>query len=77
MPIRISEAFSDEEYSDIIDPWIFNFMEQRWDIFGFTIRDAIDVLESIEYDNLPKNPAEQFVHVFNQLFPDDQMKTIK
>lgn len=77
MPIRISEAFSDEEYSDIIDPWIFNFMEQRWDIFGFTIRDALDVLESIEYDNLPKNPAEQFVHVFNQLFPDDQMKTIK
>ena len=76
--ISINEHFSDEEYSDVIDSWIFDYMEKRWDIFGFTIRDALDMWESIrQKEELPKDRAEQFVYIFNQLFPDRQIKTIK
>lgn len=76
--IPINELFSDEEYSDIIDSWIFDYMKKRWDIFGFTIRDALDIWESVrQKEGLPKDCAEQFVYIFNQLFPDRQMKTIK
>lgn len=76
--IPINELFSDEEYSDVIDSWIFDYMKKRWDIFGFTIRDALDIWESInQKEKLPKDKAEQFVYIFNQLFPDRQMQTIK
>lgn len=76
--IPVRELFSDEEYLDLIDSWIFNYMKKRWDIFGFTIRDALDIWESInQKGKLPKDKAEQFVYIFNQLFPDRQMKTTK
>lgn len=53
-------------------------MEKWWDIFGFTIRDALDIWESIrQKEELPKDRAEQFVYIFNQLFPDRQIKTMK
>lgn len=72
MPIGINTLFCTDDY-DIIEYWIFRYMEMRWDIFGFTIRAALDVLESVRYSNLPQDRADQFIYIFNQLFPEQQL----
>lgn len=73
-PTSIAEFFSDEEYFDLVDSWIFDYMKKRWNIFGFTIRDALNMLESTNYRDLSKNPAIQFTYIFNQLFPEEQLQ---
>ncbi len=77
MPHSISGLFSNKDYSAAVDSWIFVYMKKRWDIFGFVVRDALDILKSLDYKNLPIDPAEQFVYIFNQLFPDEQLEVDK
>lgn len=74
--VSVNTIFSDEDYSNAVDSWIFEYMEKRWDLFGFTIRDALDILEGIKYDQLPDGSAEQFAYIFNQLFPNEQIKLL-
>lgn len=72
-PIPLNRLFDDSVYN-LIDNWIFPYMETRWNIFGFTVRDALNMLGKVKYNNLPVEPAEQFVYVFNQLFPNDRLE---
>lgn len=74
--IKVSQVFSESEYS-VICNWIFTYMEKRWDIFGFTVRDAVNALDVVKYDKLPDDPVHQFIYVFNQLFPDEKLKAIE
>ncbi len=74
MPFRIKDAFTDNDYINTIDSWLFNYMDTQWELFGFTIRDILDELSSISYRQLPQKPAEQFIYVFNQFFPDEKLK---
>lgn len=75
--VRLLSCFDREDYIEVVDSWIFDYMETRWGIFGFTIRDLLDILNSIEYDNLPKEVTEQFAHTFNQLFPENEIKIMR
>ena len=74
--IRINKMFDEGAY-ELVYSWIFPYMEKRWGIFGFTVRDAFNMLGSIEYSNLPTDPVEQFVYAFNQLFPNESLEVLK
>lgn len=75
--MRLLRVFEKEDYIEVINSWIFDYMRTRWEIFGFTIRDLLDILNSIDYSNLPKETTEQFVYVFNQLFPENKIEILK
>lgn len=71
--IPANRFFTDEIYN-LIDNWIFIYMRKWHDLFDFSIRDALDVLNSVDYDNLPREASVQFVHVYNQLFPNKKLR---
>ncbi|MBR5621489.1 hypothetical protein IKW75_03365 [Candidatus Saccharibacteria bacterium] len=75
--VRVLSNFRVEDYVELIDSWIFGYMQTRWDIFQFTLRDLLDIVSSVDYGNLPKDSAEQFAYVFNQLFPNNEIKVVK
>ncbi|MCR4753177.1 MAG: KAP family NTPase [Candidatus Saccharibacteria bacterium] len=74
--INIQDAFTNDDYANVVEPWVFDFVEANWELLGFAIRDVLDELSSVNYSQLPKNPAKQFVYVFNQLFPDEKLKYV-
>ena len=71
--IPANRFFSGEIYN-LIDNWIFIYMRKWYDLFDFSIRDALDVLNGIDYSNLPREAGTQFVHVYNQLFPNKKLR---
>lgn len=71
----VAQIFSEGDYV-VIRNWIFPYMEKRWDIFGFTIRDAMNMLDGIKYDNLPTDSVKQFIEVFNQIFPNEKLEPL-
>ena len=74
--INVQDAFTNDDYANAVEPWVFDFVETNWELLGFAIRDVLDELSSVNYNQLPKNPAKQFVYVFNQLFPDEKLKYV-
>ncbi|MBR1875334.1 hypothetical protein IJ798_03090 [Candidatus Saccharibacteria bacterium] len=72
---RVMASFSDEKWNDVIEPWIYTFAEKHWSVFGFTVRDVIEIIAGIEDIQLNVNaPGLQFAQVYNSLFPDNQIK---
>lgn len=70
----VRNNFTDQDYYYVAESWIFRYMKRRWDIFGFSLRDALDTLSSVNFGNLPNGQAEQFAYVYNQLFPNERIK---
>ena len=61
--------FSDNDYNYAVKSWIMNYMEKRWDLFGFTIREARNTLSGINFEQLPEDELEQFIFIYNQYNP--------
>ena len=61
--------FSADDYNYAVKTWITDYMEKRWDLFGFTIRESRNTLSGIKFEQLPEDELEQFVFVYNQYNP--------
>ncbi len=61
--------FSDNDYNYAVKSWTMNYMEKRWDLFGFTIREARNTLSGINFEQLPEDELEQFISIYNQYNP--------
>ena len=70
----VRNDFTDQDYYYVAESWIFRYMKRRWDIFGFSLRDALDTLSSVNVENLSDKQAEQFAYIYNQLFPNERIK---
>jgi len=61
--------FSDNDYNYAVKSWTMDYMEKRWDLFGFTIREARNTLSGINFEQLPEDELEQFISIYNQYNP--------
>lgn len=72
-----NQFFTASDYNYSVKSWIVNYVERRWELFGFTIREARNALIGIKFEQLPENELEQFARIYNQYNPTRRIEIEK
>ncbi len=69
----IREMFTNDDYNEVVDSWLFEYMTRYWNLFEFTIRDCIDYADQLSSVQLSEVPGEQFAQAYNKLFENKEI----
>ena len=70
----LKDDFTQEAYVKYVASWVFQFADNRWQRLNMTPRGITEILQRYDFTGTFETEYEQFVHAYNVIFPDKQLK---